>query len=158
MPLLKHNEKANCQIRGSQTKKMILARLKNRCSVGTLLCTQCPNFSTISRKDMIHHFAQKHSASKLDVAFKCKHCYQEFLEFYALRQHKSAQHGFLFKTANVRSDNKTNEVDDANLKEELRQCQHFLGDSQLERARYKVFNDAIENVSAKKWMRGLITF
>ena len=40
-----------------------------------------------------------------------------------------------------------NEVDDANLKEELRSCQHLLVDSELERARHKVFNYAVETLN-----------
>ena len=36
------------------------------------------------------------------------------------------------------------EVEDHNLREELRSCQHFLADSELERARHKVFNYAME--------------
>ena len=38
-----------------------------------------------------------------------------------------------------------NEVDDANLKEDLRSCQLLFGDSELERVRHKVFKKAIEN-------------
>ena len=36
------------------------------------------------------------------------------------------------------------DVDDHSLREELRSCQHFLVDSELERARHKVFNYAVE--------------
>ena len=81
MPSLSRNEKVTCENCGTQTTKVILARHKKRCSVGTLYCTQCPNFSTKSRKDLNYHFAKKHSASKLDVTFKCKLCYQEFPGF-----------------------------------------------------------------------------
>ena len=44
---------------------------------------------------------------------------QELPGFYALRQHKNTQHGFPFKTANVYPDEIANEVNDANLKQEL---------------------------------------
>ena len=40
-------------------------------------------------------------------------------------------------------------IDDTNLKEELRSCQYFLEDSQLERAKHKVINYAKENFNAK---------
>ena len=38
------------------------------------------------------------------------------------------------------------EVRDHSLREELRSCQHFLVDSELERARHKVFNYAVETL------------
>ena len=41
------------------------------------------------------------------------------------------------------------DVEDHSLREELRSCQHFLVDFELERARHKVFNYAIENVNAE---------
>ena len=39
------------------------------------------------------------------------------------------------------------DVDDHKLREELRSCQHFLVDSELERARHKVFNYAVETLN-----------
>ena len=65
----------NC---GTQTAKLNLARHKKRCSVGTLFCTKCPNFSTKSRNDLIYRIAKKCSAPKPDITFKCKHCFQDF--------------------------------------------------------------------------------
>ena len=41
------------------------------------------------------------------------------------------------------------DVEDHRLRDELRSCQHFLVDSELERARHKVFNYALENVNAE---------
>ena len=41
------------------------------------------------------------------------------------------------------------DVEDHRLREELRSCQHFLVDSELERTRHKVFNYAIENLNAE---------
>ena len=40
------------------------------------------------------------------------------------------------------------EVEDHKLREELHSFQHFLVDSELERARHKVFNYALENLNA----------
>ena len=40
-----------------------------------------------------------------------------------------------------------NEVDDLNLKEKLRSCQLFFVDSELEKARHKVFNYAVEKIN-----------
>ena len=39
------------------------------------------------------------------------------------------------------------DVEDHTLREELRSCQHFLVDSELERARHKVFNYAVETLN-----------
>ena len=39
------------------------------------------------------------------------------------------------------------DVEDHSLREELRSCQHFLVDSELERARNKVFNYAVETLN-----------
>ena len=39
------------------------------------------------------------------------------------------------------------DVEDNKLREELRSCQHFLVDSELERARHKIFNYAAETVN-----------
>ena len=93
MPPLNRNEKVTCESFGTQTTKPNLARHKKRCSVGTLHCTQCPNFSTKSQNDLNYHIAKKHSAPKPDITFKSKLCFQESLEFYALRQHRNTQHG-----------------------------------------------------------------
>ena len=38
-------------------------------------------------------------------------------------------------------------VEDDSLREELRSCQHFVVDSELERARHKVFNYAVETLN-----------
>ena len=39
------------------------------------------------------------------------------------------------------------DVEDHSLREELRSCQHFLVDSELERARHKVFKYAVETLN-----------
>ena len=39
------------------------------------------------------------------------------------------------------------DVEDQRLREELRSCQHFLVDSEFERARHKVFNNAVETLN-----------
>ena len=97
-----------------------------------------------SPKDLNYHIPKKHSAPKPDVTVMCKHSHQEFPGFHALRQDRTTQHGFPIKSMNIDPDNIINEVDDANLKEELRSCQQSLVESELERARYKVFNYAVE--------------
>ena len=53
------------------------------------------------------------------------------------------------RTRDVDVEHIVGDVEDHRLREELRSCQHFLVDSELERARHKVFNYAIENLNAK---------
>ena len=149
MPSLNRNEKVTCENCGTQTTRNNTVRHKKRCSVGTLYCTHCPNFSTKSQNDLNYHIAKKHSAPKPDIIFKCKLCFQEFPGFYALRQHRNTQHGMQTGsgTRDVDVEHIVGDVDDHSLREELRSCQHFLVESELERARHKVFNYAVESLN-----------
>ena len=149
MPSLYRNEKVTCENCGTQTTKLNLARHKKSCFAGTLYCTQYPNFSTKSQNDLNYHIAKKHSAPKPDVTFKCKLCYQEFPGFYALRQHRNTQHGVHTGsgTKDVDVEHIVEDVEDQRLREELRFCQHFLVDSELERVRHKVFVYAVETLN-----------
>ena len=122
------------------TKKH-LCRHKSSCSGGTLYCATCPNFSTKSRADLNYHIAKKHATPPLKNTHKCKICFEMFSGFYALRQHKTSEHGFQMKSAEIDVSNLL-EDDDADLKEELQACQHFLVDSELEKRRNRVFNFA----------------
>ena len=151
MPSLNRYEKVSFENCGTQTTKLDLARHKKSCSAGTLFCTQCPYFSTKSENDLNYPIAQKHSAPKLDVTFKCKLCYQELAGFYALRQHRTTQHGMQIGsgTRDVDVEHIVRDVEDQSLREELRSCQHFLVDSELERARHKLFIYAKENLNAE---------
>ena len=111
-----------------------------------MYCTQCLNFSTKSQSDLNYLFAKNHSAPKPDVSVKCKLCYQEFPGFCASRQHENTQHGVQIesRTKDVDVEHVVGDVEDHRLREELRSCQHFLVDSEHERARHKVFNYAVE--------------
>ena len=145
MPSLNRYEKVLCQNCGTQTNTLNLAPHKKSCSAGLLYCTHCPDFSTKSQKDMNYHIAKNHSAPKPDVTFKCKLCYREFPEFYALRQHRNIQHGMQIgsRTRDVDVEHIAGDVRDHSLREELRSCQHFLVDSELEKARHKEFSYAV---------------
>ena len=147
MPSLNRNEKVTCENCGTQTTKLNLARHKKRCSVGTLYCTHCPNFSTKSQNDLHYHIAKKHSAPKPDITFKSKLCYAEFPGIYALRQHKNTQHGtqFGFGATNIDVEDIAGDVDDQSLREELESCKHFLTDTEMENGRHRVFNFAMSS-------------
>ena len=78
-----------------------------------------------------------------------------FQGFYALRQHRNSQHGIQIgsgtKDVDVDVDmgveHIVRDVEDHRLREELRSCQNFLVDSELEKAREKVFNYAVETLN-----------
>ena len=59
---------------------------------------------------------------------------------------KKTQHGFPVEPTNVEPNDSINEVVDANDKDELRSCQHFLMDADFDRTRHKVFNHAVQNL------------
>ena len=86
----------------------------------------------------------KHCAPKLEATFKCTLCFQEFPGFYALRRHRNTRHGMQIgsRTRDVDVKLIVGDVEDHCSREELRSCQRFLVDSELERARHKVFNYA----------------
>ena len=132
MPSLIRYQKVTCEQCGTQTKKLNLARHKKRCSIGTLYSAQCPNFSAKSQKNLNYHIDKKHSAPKLDIAFKCKLCYAEIRGFYAVCQHKNTQHGseMGFGASNFDVEDIVADADDKSLKEELESCKHFLTDTE----------------------------
>ena len=134
---------------GTQTTRNKIVRHKKSCSAGTLYCTHCPHFSTKSQNDLKYDIGKKHSSPKPDITCKCKLCYQEFPGFYALRQHRNPQHGMQIRPRrrDVDVDNIVREVEDQSLREELRFCKHFLVDSELQRAKHKVFNYAVETLN-----------
>ena len=146
MPSLIRKEKVTCENCGNQTTRNNIVRHNKSCSAGTFYCTHSPNFSTKSQKDLSYHIAKKHSAPKPVITFKCKLCYQEFPGFYALRQHRTTQHGMQIGsgTRDVDVELIVRDVEDHSFREQLRSCQHFLVDSELERARHKVFIYAVE--------------
>ena len=51
------------------------------------------------------------------------------------------------KTRDVDVEHIVGDVQDHKLREELRSCQHFLVDSELQQARHKVFNYAVETLN-----------
>ena len=149
MPSLNRYEKVTCENCGTQTTKPNLARHRKICSAGTLFCTQSPNFSTKSQNGLNYYIGKKHSVPKLDVTFECKLCHQEFPGFYAVRQDRNTQHGMQIGsgTRDVDVEHIVGDVEDHSLREELRSCQRFLADSELEKSRHKVFNYSVETLN-----------
>ena len=151
MPSLNRNEKVTCENCGVQITKLNLARHKKSCSAGTLYCTHCPNFSTLSQDDINYHIAKQHSAAGASKTYKCKLCYAEFLGFHALCQHKNTQHGTQigFGAGNIDVEDIVGDVDDQSLREELQSCEHFLVDSEIQKGRHSLFNFAVNNLTAQ---------
>ena len=151
MPSLNRNEKVTCENCGIQITKPNLARHKKRCSGGTLYCTQCPNFSTLSQDDLNYNIAKQHSAAGHSKTYKCNLCHAEFPGFYALRQHKNTQHGkqIGFGASNIDVEDIVGDVDDQSLREELQSCRNFLVDSEIQKGRHSVFNFAVNNLTAQ---------
>ena len=147
MPALDRNAKVACDNCATLVSKQNLAKHKKKCSVGTLNCSKCSNFSTKSQKVLNYHIAKKHGTSKPKTTHTCKVCKEKFAGFYALRQHKSKMHGLYVKKAD--SSPLVNDINDHSLKEELRACEHFLVDSEFERGQHKVFNYAVETLNTE---------
>ena len=51
------------------------------------------------------------------------------------------------RTRDVDMERIVGDVEDHSLRDELRSCQHFLVDSELEKPRHKVFNYAVETLN-----------
>ena len=147
MPSLIRKEKITCEHCGTQVTRNKIVRHKNRCSAGTLYCTQCPNFSTLSQNDLNYHVAEIHSIPRPSITYKCNLCHAEFPGFHALRQHKNSQHGTLigFGASNIDVEDILGGVDDQSLPEELESCKQFLTDTEMENGRHRVFNFAMSS-------------
>ena len=141
MPAFDRSVKVTCGNCGNSVTKQQPSRHKSRYSGGTLHCANCPNFSTKSRDDVNFHMAKKHATPRVKTTQKCEICFKEFSGFYALRQHKTREHGIQMKSAELDVNNLEDDV--ADLKEELQACQHFFVDSELEKGRHRVFNFAM---------------
>ena len=139
MPGLNRNGKTSCDKCGKQTTKRNNVRHKTRFSNGTLYCTQYPNFSTTYQLDLNYHLAKKHATPRVKITHTCTICFEEISGFHALRQHKTSEHGIQMKPAEI-DVNILLADNDADLKEEVQACQHFLVDSELGRRRHCVFN------------------
>ena len=101
MPALDRSVKVTCGNCGTSVTKKHLSRHKSSCSGGTLYFTKCPSFSTKLRDDLNYHIANKHATPPLNNTHKCKICFKVFSGFYALRQHKTSEHGLQMKSAEL---------------------------------------------------------
>ena len=120
MPGVNRNEKTTCENWGTQTTKRNIVWFKSRCSVGSLTCLSCINFSTKSRAEMNYHIGKKHSKGAARVVHKGKICDKDCHSSYSRREHKRKEHGAQrFSWAqNVDVEHVMGDVDDKSLKED----------------------------------------
>ena len=144
-------KKVACEHCGTQVTRNNFVCHKKRCSAGTLYCSQCPHFSTLSQDDLNYHIAKQHSVARPSKTYKCKLCQAEFHGSYAVRQHKNAQHGTQigFGASKIDAEDILGDVDDQSLREELQSSRHFLVDSEIQKGRHSVFNFAVNNLTAQ---------
>ena len=147
MPSFVWKDKVACEHCGTQVTRINLSRHKKRCSAGTLYCTQCTNYSTLSQDALKYHVAKKHSVPRPSITYKCKLCHAEFSGFYVLRQHNNTQHRTQigFGANNIDVKDIVGDVDDQKLREEVESCKHFLTDTEIENGRHRVFNFAMSS-------------
>ena len=148
---LYEKKKVACEHCLTQATRNNIVRHEKRCSAGTLYCSQCPNFSTLSQDDLNYHIAKQHSVAGSSKTYKSKLCHAEFPSFYALRQHKNTQHGTQIglRASNIDVEDIVGDVDDQNLREEIQSCRHFLVDSEIQKGRHSLFNFAVTNLTAQ---------
>ena len=84
------------------------------------------------------------SCSSLNFIIKSFQDFTPNVNMKALKTHCRSE-----QEKNVDMEHTVGDVEDHMLREELRSYQYFLVDSELERARRKVFNYAIENLNAE---------
>ena len=106
-----------------------------------------PTFQQLSQDDLNYHVAKKHSVPRASTAYKCKLCHAEFPGCYALRQHKSTQHGTQigFGVSNFDVENIVGDVEDQSLREETESCKYFLTYTEMENGKHTVFSFAISS-------------
>ena len=84
----------------------------------------------------------------------CPSCKQDFPSYYSLQQHRRKEHGAKQRKPSdtVADLNKIVEEegeDGKKLKEELRACQHFLVDTEMENGRHQVFTFQMSKLDTK---------
>ena len=125
-------------------------RHKKRCSVGTVYCAKCPNFSTRSQADLNFHILEKHSSSRPKTIHKCQLCRQVFTGFNSFRLHRQKVQNAqgVLESKNVVASELVGPIDNKISKAELQMGKFFLVDSEMENGRHRVFKFAMEILDA----------
>ena len=153
-PSFNRNEKVVGENCGTQIRRNKFAPHTKKCSGGTIHCTQCSDFSALSRADLNYHIAKKHSASQPRMthsSVQSRMLQKSFHSFYSLRQHKIQHKDLRRKELQelTLQTVKINNLNNKNLQDEILLGKRFPVDSEIEKMRLKVFNYAIETISTK---------
>ncbi|XP_063712085.1 transcriptional repressor CTCF-like [Symsagittifera roscoffensis] len=151
MRALNRNEQVKCEKFGDEYSRSDAARHRKRCEKQAE--HKCPNchFYTKSKEEMGYHVAKKYS-QPIPKQSSLSFLRTRSPSYYSLQQHRRKEHGAkLRKPSDTVADmNKIVEEegeDGENLKEELRACQHFLVDTEMENGRHQcVHQEESENV------------
>ena len=100
---------------------------------------------------MNYHIAKKRSASQPKVTQDCQECVESFPSFHSLRQHKNQDKNLRNKEEQELTLQSLNKdiLKNKNLQDEIQSGKYILVDSEINKARLKVFNYAIETRSTK---------
>ena len=99
MPDLEGNVKVTGGYCGNSVTKQHLSRHKSHCSGGTMYCPNSPNFFNKSIDDINFSIFNKHATTRVKNTHNCKNSFKESSGFYAMRQHKTSEHGNQMKSA-----------------------------------------------------------
>ena len=153
MRALNRNEQVKCEKFGDEYSRSDAARHRKRCEKQAE--HKCPNchFYTKSKEEMGYHVAKKYS-QPIPKQSSLSFLRTRSPSYYSLQQHRRKEHGAkLRKPSDTVADmNKIVEEegeDGENLKEELRACQHFLVDTEMENGRHQVFTFQMSKLDTK---------
>ena len=109
---------------------------------------------TKSKEEMDYHVAKKHAQTSAKQSKICPSCEQEYPNYYSLQQHRRNERGTKQRKPSDTVADLTKVVaeegeDGEKLKEEFSDCQHFLVDTEIEKARHEVFNFQISKLDTK---------
>ena len=152
LPSLNRYEKVTCEKCGTQTAKLNLARDRKRCSVGTLYVGTLnfifspQNHKMIWITKLLRSTAPRNLMSLSSVNFVIK-SFEDSTIYVSIETFKRECRSDQEQEMDV--EQIVGDVENNSLREELCSRQHFLVDSEIERARHKVINYAMENLNAK---------
>ena len=127
--------------------------IKKRCAKGNFSCPDC-NYFTYNQQEMNYNTAKKQAPSSSKQSTVCSSCEQEFPTYLSLQQHRRKDYRAKQpKPSDTVADlNKIAEEereDSEKMKEEHSACHQFLGDTEMENGRHKVFNFQMSKLDTK---------
>ena len=113
--------------------------------------------SVKTRHEKKYHTVKRHSKATARVVREFKICDKDFHSFHFLRGHKQKKHGEQRGSVaqNVDALQLMGNVEDNSLQKELETCKRFLVDNEMENARHRVYNFAMDTVDPKNLLAKL---